>query len=44
MLLRRQSDLMHEGSDKGFCTALAMNLQIKGAEVASLPAEGDVDV
>jgi hypothetical protein len=35
---------MHEGSDKSFCTALAMNLEIEGAEVASLPAEGDVEV
>ena len=44
VLLRRQSDLMHEGPDKGFCAALAMNLKIEGAKVASLQTEGDVEV
>jgi hypothetical protein len=35
---------MNEGSDKGLCTALAMNFKIEGAKVASLPTEGDVEV
>ena len=44
VLLRRQSDLMNEGLDKGLCAALAMDLKIEGAEVASLQTEGDVEV
>ena len=44
VLLRRQSDLMNEGLDKGLCAALAMDLKIKGAEIASLQTEGDVEV
>ena len=44
VLLRRQSDLMDEGSDKGLCAALAMDFKVKGAKVASLPTEGDVEV
>ena len=32
VLLRRQSDLMNEGLDKGLCAALAMDFKIKGAE------------
>jgi len=44
VLLRRQSDLMYEGSDKGLCAAFAMDLKIEGAEVTSLSAEGNVEV
>ena len=44
LLLRRQSDLMNEGSDKGLCSALAMDFKIEGTEVTSLPTEGDVEV
>ena len=44
VLLRRQSDLMNERSDKNFCAALAMDFKVEGAEVTSLPAEGDVEV
>jgi hypothetical protein len=44
VLLRRQSDLMNEGLDKGLCAALAMDLKIEGAEIASLQTEGDVEV
>jgi len=44
VLLRRQSDLMNEGSDKGLCAAFAMNFKIEGAKVASMPTEGDVEV
>ena len=44
VLLRRQSDLMHEGADKGFCTVITMDFKIEGTEVASLPTEGDVEV
>lgn len=44
VLLRRQSDLMNKGLDKGLCAALAMNLKIEGAEVASLQTEWDVEV
>jgi hypothetical protein len=35
---------MNEGSDKGLCAAFAMDLKIEGAEVASLSAEGNVEV
>jgi hypothetical protein len=35
---------MHEGSDKGFCMVFTINLKIEGAEVASLPTEGDMEV
>ena len=44
IVLSRQSNLLHEGSDKGFCAAFTINLKIEGAEVASLSAEGDVEV
>ena len=44
VVLRRQSDLMNEGLDKGLCAALAMDLKIEGAEVTSLSTEGDVEV
>ena len=44
VLLRRQSDLMNEGSDKGLCAAFAMDFKVEGAKVTSLPAEGDVEV
>jgi len=44
MLVSRQLDLMNKGSDKSLCTVLAMDLKIEGAEVTSLPAEGDVEV
>ena len=35
---------MHEGPDKGFRAVFTINLKIEGTEVASLPAEGDVEV
>ena len=44
VLLRRQSDLMNEGSDKGLCAAFAMDFKVEGAKVTSLPTEGDVEV
>jgi len=44
VLLRRQSDFMNKGLDKCLCAALAMDLKIEGAEVASLKTEGDVEV
>jgi hypothetical protein len=44
MLLRRQSDLMPEGPDKGLCAALAVNFEIEGTKATSLPAEGDMEV
>jgi hypothetical protein len=43
-LLRRQSDLLNEGLDKGLGAAFAMDLKIEGAEVTSLSTEGDVEV
>jgi len=44
VLLRRQSDLLNEGLDKGLGAAFAMDLKIEGAEVTSLSTEGDVKV
>jgi hypothetical protein len=44
VLLRRQSDLMNEGLDKGLCAAFAMDFKVEGAKVTSLPTEGDVEV
>ena len=44
VLLRRQSDFINEGSDKNLCAAFAMDLKVEGAEVTSLPAEGDMEV
>src|SRR6185369_4234277 len=44
VLVSRQSDLMNKGSDKSLCTALAMDFKIEGAEVTSLPAEGEMEV
>jgi len=44
VLLRRQSDLLNEGLDKGLGAAFAMDLKIEGAEVTSLSTEGDVEV
>ena len=44
VLLCGECDFMHEGTHKGFCTVFAMDLKIEGAKVASLPAEGDVEV
>ena len=44
VLLRRQSDLMNEGLDKDLCATFAMDFKVEGAEVTSLPAEGNVEV
>ncbi|HMI38913.1 MAG TPA: hypothetical protein VK500_03340, partial [Nitrospiraceae bacterium] len=44
VLPRRQSDLMNEGSHKGLCAAFAMDFKVEGAEVTSLPAEGNMEV
>ena len=44
VLLRRQSDLMHEGLDKGLCATFAMDFKVEGAKVTSLPTEGNVEV
>ena len=44
VLLRRESDLMNEGSDKGLCATFTIDLKVEGAEVTSLPTEGDVEV
>jgi hypothetical protein len=44
VLLRRQSDLMNEGLDKGLCATFTMNFEVEGAEVTSLPAEGNMEV
>ena len=35
---------MPDGTHKGFRTVFAMDLKIEGTKVASLPAEGDVEV
>jgi hypothetical protein len=35
---------MHEGTHKGFRAIFAVDLEIEGAKIASLPAEGDVEV
>src|SRR5262245_6936507 len=44
MLLRRQADLMPEGTDKGLRAFFAMDFKIERAEVTSLPTEWDVEV
>jgi hypothetical protein len=38
------SDLVKERSHEGFGAALAIDFEVKGAEVTSLSAEGDVKV
>jgi hypothetical protein len=35
---------MNEGLDKGLCATFAMNFKVEGAEVTSLPAEGNMEV
>jgi hypothetical protein len=44
VLLRRQADLMPEGTDKGLCSVFTMDFKIEGTKVASLPTERDVEV
>jgi hypothetical protein len=43
-LLYRECDLMREGTHKSFRAVFAMDLKIEGAKIASLPAEGDVEI
>jgi hypothetical protein len=35
---------MYEGLDKDFCAVFAMDFKVEGAEVTSLPTEGDVEI